>query len=89
MSRLLVLLIGLLVIASALGRLCTPEDNRLMKMCTAEIMMGCVCYTNGTCEQRLCNICSDCGRPNIVSVDYGKCPVQVEKSAIISKDLGN
>ena len=89
MNRLFVLLIGFLVFASAFARVCTPEDKRPMKMCTMEIGMGCVCYTNGTCEQKFCNICSDCGKPNVVSVDYGVCPGGMEKRPIINKDLGN
>ena len=89
MNRLFVLLIGFLVLASAFRKVCTPEDKKLKGCDKIADFPGCACYTNGTCEQRRCNICHTCQNPKAVSVDYGVCHDGMEKRSIINKDLGN
>ena len=88
MARFIVLLVVFMVFASVFGKVCTPED-REPRICTKELRLGCVCYTDGTCVQKMCNQCSDCINPSIVSIDYGACPGVSEEKKIIETDLAN
>jgi len=55
---------------------CPVHKNPAAVKCTKELSQGCVCYKDGTCEEKMMNPCSDClyGKDVVAAQKDTKCP---------------